>query len=85
MIILKNGKNKSSKMNEAYEFAKRNDINLIELDYWVENIAAKEFYKKHLKNIGSLHLDGCKSFECQFSKVEGINKNPESGFFKLIS
>ncbi|MFF2455411.1 hypothetical protein [Peribacillus simplex] len=26
--------------------AKKNDIDLIELDYWCENIAAKEFYKK---------------------------------------
>ncbi|MDR4927905.1 GNAT family N-acetyltransferase [Peribacillus simplex] len=33
-------------MNEVYEMAKKNDIDLIELDYWCENIAAKEFYKK---------------------------------------
>ncbi|MFJ7930612.1 GNAT family N-acetyltransferase [Peribacillus sp. NPDC096448] len=33
-------------MNEVYEIAKKNDIDLIELDYWFENIAAKEFYKK---------------------------------------
>ncbi|PEZ76433.1 MULTISPECIES: GNAT family N-acetyltransferase [Bacillaceae] len=33
-------------MNEVYEIAKKNDIDLIELDYWCENIAAKEFYKK---------------------------------------
>jgi ribosomal protein S18 acetylase RimI-like enzyme len=33
-------------MNEVYEIAKKNDIDLIELDYWFENKAAKEFYEK---------------------------------------
>ncbi|MFJ7365723.1 GNAT family N-acetyltransferase [Peribacillus frigoritolerans] len=33
-------------MNEVYEIAKKNDIDLIELDYWFENMAAKAFYKK---------------------------------------
>lgn len=33
-------------MNEVYDIAKKNDIDLIELDYWYENMAAKEFYKK---------------------------------------
>ncbi len=33
-------------MNEVYENAKKNDIDLIELDYWFENKAAKEFYQK---------------------------------------
>jgi ribosomal protein S18 acetylase RimI-like enzyme len=33
-------------MNEVYDIAKKNDIDLIELDYWFENMAAKEFYKK---------------------------------------
>ncbi|TKH09109.1 GNAT family N-acetyltransferase, partial [Peribacillus simplex] len=37
-------------MNEVYEIAKKNDIDLIELDYWFENKAAKEFYQKqHFK------------------------------------
>ncbi|MFD6209167.1 GNAT family N-acetyltransferase [Peribacillus sp. NPDC060253] len=36
--------------NEVFDIAKKNDIDLIELDYWFENIAAKEFYKKqHFK------------------------------------
>ncbi|MFD4932439.1 hypothetical protein ACFWMS_26855 [Peribacillus butanolivorans] len=34
-------------MEEVYKIAKRNDIDLIELDYWFENDDAKEFYKKH--------------------------------------
>ncbi|MFJ9385256.1 GNAT family N-acetyltransferase [Peribacillus sp. NPDC101481] len=37
-------------MNEVYGIAKKNDIDLIELDYWFENKAAKEFYQKqHFK------------------------------------
>ncbi|MDM5213097.1 GNAT family N-acetyltransferase [Peribacillus sp. NJ4] len=37
-------------MNEVYEIAKKNDIDLIELDYWFGNNDAKEFYKKqHFK------------------------------------
>ncbi|AMM92690.1 GNAT family N-acetyltransferase [Peribacillus simplex] len=37
-------------MNKIYEIAKKNDIDLIELDYWFENTDAKEFYKKqHFK------------------------------------
>jgi len=34
-------------MEEVYTIAEKNDIELIELDYWFENTDAKEFYKKH--------------------------------------
>jgi ribosomal protein S18 acetylase RimI-like enzyme len=34
-------------MEEVYKIAQRNNIDLIELDYWFENDDAKEFYKKH--------------------------------------
>lgn len=34
-------------MEEIYRFAQRQAIDLVELDYWVDNKIAKEFYKKH--------------------------------------
>ncbi|WP_323744673.1 GNAT family N-acetyltransferase [Thermaerobacillus caldiproteolyticus] len=34
-------------MEEVYEIAKNNEIDVIELDYWFENNIAKDFYKKH--------------------------------------
>ncbi|OLN22140.1 GNAT family N-acetyltransferase [Domibacillus antri] len=36
----------SKLMGKIYDFAKSIDIDLIELDYWIENSEAKEFYKK---------------------------------------
>jgi ribosomal protein S18 acetylase RimI-like enzyme len=37
-----------SKLMEAiYEFARSNNIKLVELDYWSNNHVAKDFYKKH--------------------------------------
>ncbi|WP_342670309.1 hypothetical protein [Bacillus solimangrovi] len=34
-------------MDYIYLFAKKNEIDLIELDYWLENKVAKQFYEKH--------------------------------------
>jgi diamine N-acetyltransferase len=31
-------------MEEIYRIANHNEIDLVELDYWMENEAAKDFY-----------------------------------------
>lgn len=47
IIETQRGKGYGSKlMGKIYDFAKSKGIALIELDYWVENSEAKEFYKK---------------------------------------
>jgi diamine N-acetyltransferase len=37
----------SKLMEEIYEIAKNKGIDLVELDYWLENNIAKDFYQKH--------------------------------------
>jgi diamine N-acetyltransferase len=37
----------SKLMEEIYLIASDNKIDLVELDYWTENEAAKDFYRKH--------------------------------------
>lgn len=61
-------------MNEVYDIAKKNDIDLIELDYCgTKTWQQKSFIRnKILKSIGSLHSDSCKSFVTQFKRLKEL-------------